>query len=743
MKKKVLSILLLATMLLTLLPTTALAADYVSTIRVTVTEPAVGEKTTVATVKTTASCQVTNTRWIGDFDDNGCFQAGKSYKIEVTLRMKDGVDKPFIYANASALTINGEEAVNEEFTESQVVLSYTFASLPDTSTPDTSTPDTSTMDKFDLRHAVLRASSTPYTTAEADALWVEKRAYDVIVLDGSAKPKNGYAWNDVFLYDYTKDDWNYITKLIVDFEPALFANDDQKETFAGDMINLPNLKEIWLSDKVDVVQFVESLKEGTEGFPHWYWTNSTSFGTADATLCIPSSSAAAVKNALGTNPPCFTIKVYDGNVYAAQKAGVTAAKDYCTSHTYSAIIKSADRVAHYADCAQPLSWYYSCNVCGKCEHNDNHTISTDFMGDPSIKYDHQYDANLATEEAYVGVNAAGDQVYWKSCVFCGHSYNYHQEHITQEVWKLSGVDLSFAEYQKAMADVVARREADALKLTTSKSDMFTLEAKSDAKMSAWAQSDVNYALDNNLLDTALLGSDYTKPITRLQFCSVAVRLAEELTGKEITAAPSGTFTDTDNLYVRKAYAAGITSGVTATTFGPDSTLTRQQMAVFIYRALQYVEANSNYKYTDYVSKLSAYSDSGQIQSWATESLAFMNALDLIAGTTTTTLSPNGTCTIEQALTVAYRSIYAHQIGWYQTTKEVNYLSVPGSEQTALTLTEGRRVWVTGNRIGLRDTTLDNAAGKYREGDSCWTPVVDPYTGQTQYIRYVSLRPIRD
>ena len=90
MKKKVLSILLLATMLLTLLPTTALAADYVSTIRVTVTEPAVGEKPTVATVKTTASCRVTNTRWIGDFDDNGCFQAGKSYKVEVTLRMKDG-----------------------------------------------------------------------------------------------------------------------------------------------------------------------------------------------------------------------------------------------------------------------------------------------------------------------------------------------------------------------------------------------------------------------------------------------------------------------------------------------------------------------------------------------------------------------------------------------------------------------------------------------------------------------------
>ena len=74
MKKKVLSILLLATMLLTLLPTTALAADYVSTIRVTVTEPAVGEKPTVATVKTTASCRVTNTRWIGVLTTTAAFR---------------------------------------------------------------------------------------------------------------------------------------------------------------------------------------------------------------------------------------------------------------------------------------------------------------------------------------------------------------------------------------------------------------------------------------------------------------------------------------------------------------------------------------------------------------------------------------------------------------------------------------------------------------------------------------------
>ena len=62
------------------------------------------------------------------------------------------------------------------------------------------------------------------------------------------------------------------------------------------------------------------------------------------------------------------------------------------------------------------------------------------------------------------------------------------------------------------------------------------------------------------------------------------------------------------LQVRKAYAASITAGVSATDFDPSGTLNRQQMATFIYRALKYVAANADYAYTDYDSRLSSYSD---------------------------------------------------------------------------------------------------------------------------------------
>ena len=129
---------------------------------------------------------------------------------------------------------------------------------------------------------------------------------------------------------------------------------------------------------------------------------------------------------------------------------------------------------------------------------------------------------------------------------------------------------------------------------------------------------MNLALNDDLLDSSLLGSDYTKPITRLQFCSVAVRLAEALTGKSITPASANTFTDTNNAYVLKAYAAGITTGTSATTFSPNATLNRQQMAVFLRSTLRYVEKNSDYSYTSYTSQLSKFKDSSQIAGWAKE-----------------------------------------------------------------------------------------------------------------------------
>lgn len=97
--------------------------------------------------------------------------------------------------------------------------------------------------------------------------------------------------------------------------------------------------------------------------------------------------------------------------------------------------------------------------------------------------------------------------------------------------------MTLAQYQAEANASLQWEETQALNTTELYPGTFTLSKKSAAKTSSWAESDVNLALNDDLLDTALLGSDYTKPISRLQFCSVAVRLAETLTGKSITPPP--------------------------------------------------------------------------------------------------------------------------------------------------------------------------------------------------------------
>ena len=125
-------------------------------------------------------------------------------------------------------------------------------------------------------------------------------------------------------------------------------------------------------------------------------------------------------------------------------------------------------------------------------------------------------------------------------------------------------------------------------------------------------------------------------------------------------------------------------------------------------------------------------------------MAFMNALDLIKGTSDTTLAPNNSCTIEQAIAVAYRSIYAHQIGWYQLKETIGYESPTGEDAGYAKATEGSLVWITGNRMGsgINDTTLDRLNGEY-SGSYCDFQTVSPYTGQTVYLSATKLHPVRN
>ncbi len=682
----------------------------------------------------------------GDFDrtdpSNQKYIAGNTYQIIV---------KP-IFTNSSYLlphdanftlipskftiTVNGIEAETTPYAgvgAPGVMFSYTIPKGA-VSQEEQDESDAEKKAENDARHNSLRKIITDsYTVEEADERWIEKQERDVCVVTGDIKSFN---------YDALGTDKDFITKLIFD----VTSDDSASEKFWGAklVMDLPNLKEIWLGEGVDPVEFCKgTMSESAFGLLPisnvlGYTITGVAFAEGDATLYVPSTvlDKKAAMDAFPKIYPQFpyTIKLYDGDVRRAEKTG--NGYEWCTNHSYSTLIGSRDRVCQYPSCNMSGKVYYSCEYCGKCEYDDNHTIA----GRES--YPCRYYAMIASDEAYVGEDIYGNHLFWYSCMYCSRPKNTVEANPTVEDWKMSGVDLSYEQYSQYCKTAVKQTEERALISVDFQIDMFPLSAKTDAKVSVWAQDGVNQALDNNLVDTSLMGNDYTKSITRLQFCSVAVKLAQELTGKSIKPADAKTFSDTDNIYVLKAYAAGITSGTGDGTFSPDATLDRQQMATFIYRTLQYIKANSDIKYTPYDSKLASYEDNGEIASWAKDALAFMNALDLIKGTSDTTISPTAKCTIEQALIVAGRSVYADSIGWYQVKSykenknfiignhNERYWFGPnyGNDVGVSNLIHDKRIWVTGRRI---------------KGDYSYLTTPDPYTGQIFFVLAEWLRPIRE
>ena len=92
-----------------------------------------------------------------------------------------------------------------------------------------------------------------------------------------------------------------------------------------------------------------------------------------------------------------------------------------------------------------------------------------------------------------------------------------------------------------------------------------------------------------------------------------------------------------------AVEQGITTGLTATTFGPDETVTRGQVATFLYRAASAAKPNTFNPFTDV--KATAYNYNAIL--WAYDNR-------ITTGTSTTTFSPDASCTRAQIVTFLYR-----------------------------------------------------------------------------------------
>ena len=93
----------------------------------------------------------------------------------------------------------------------------------------------------------------------------------------------------------------------------------------------------------------------------------------------------------------------------------------------------------------------------------------------------------------------------------------------------------------------------------------------------------------------------------------------------------------------------ITNGISADAFAPDAKLTREQLVTFLYRYAKFMGSDAKAD-----GSLRGYTDASQIQSYAVEAFRWAIGNDVIKGTSSDTLSPQGTATREQFALVLYR-----------------------------------------------------------------------------------------
>lgn len=172
----------------------------------------------------------------------------------------------------------------------------------------------------------------------------------------------------------------------------------------------------------------------------------------------------------------------------------------------------------------------------------------------------------------------------------------------------------------------------------------------DVKSGDWFYNDVKYVYEKGMM--AGTAADVFAPnatTTRAMIVTILYRLegSPAVTGTSaFVDVPAGQwYTDAVNW----AAANQIVKGTSATTFAPNDSITREQMAAILYRYAQYKGYDVTKK-----ADLSGYFDNGQVSAYAKDALAWANAAKLINGVTNTTLAPQGNATRAQVSAILHR-----------------------------------------------------------------------------------------
>ena len=601
-----------------------------------------------------------------------------------------------------------------------------------------------------------------YSQEEADAYFPANHPLTLSFTEPVQNP-NGYI--DSHFYSMSMEERLRVVKVII--------NIPDRTSWNFMLEGFPNLKEVWFGPDTYPDYTLTAFANNGSNYPELAASNAAL--SRECSVFLPSGkypkgllsireiqkNNVLWKKRIPVQLFKFNTLLYDGDLDSAVERGASSCKSYCPGHDFKAKVLAAHTVANYTDCQQPIRFYYSCKHCGECEYNINHTFTT---YDPSATtgvHAHAYETCDLSEKNFIGYNFKGEKVYALSCIWCGLNECEVNEKVTQ-----ADMDLLFGkgnmpveyykeQYRKAWYGSYKEKALQEVTTETLIHARYFAVPEDDhgAKTSSEALNETRWAMVYGLVDKDLLGVDYLQNINREQMASLAVRLAEYLTGKKIKAASASKYSDTRSAYALKAYTADIMRFENK-TFAPDAVVTREEMATCLFRALQYVIENSDIRYTVYTPDLDAFKDRGEISDWALEAMGFMHTLGLVKSPAKNTLDPLAECTIEEAVSVAQRCVHADEIGWYQGIRptEKGYAGSEGGwgikrfndypssgsflyDPAYLSYDNGDRIWVHDNWV-VRGYAC-------RGQRTAILPFIDPHSGCVLYASGQDFLPIKD
>ena len=165
----------------------------------------------------------------------------------------------------------------------------------------------------------------------------------------------------------------------------------------------------------------------------------------------------------------------------------------------------------------------------------------------------------------------------------------------------------------------------------------------------WCHDEVQYVYERGLMNgtgPATFSPDGST--TRSMIVTILYRMegSPAVGGADFTDVPPGLYYAPA---VAWASANGIVNGYSDGTFRPGASITREQLAAFLYRYARYRGGETSAR-----ADLSVYADAAGIAGYAVEAMEWANAVGLVNGTSGSTLSPRGTATRAQAAVILTR-----------------------------------------------------------------------------------------